>query len=286
MSMSRQVRRVAPVAIGGVGGSGTRLIAQLLMELGFYLGDDLNGANDTLWFTLLFKRPEILRVAECEFAQSLDIFIARMTGGGACSAHQAALVRRLAASDRPSEHPSDWLRLRADSLLAPQKAYLEACPWGWKEPNTHVVIDRLMRLMPKMKYLHVARNGLDMAYSANQNQLKFWGGHFIGPECETSPYYSLKYWRLIQRRVLDLCIPMGKRFFFLNYDRFCSNPLAALPGLLDFLEIRATPALVQRLARFVQPPASMGRFKHYGLDSFDPEDIAFVKQLGFDVRLD
>ncbi len=102
----------------------------------------------------------------------------------------------------------------ADSLLAPQKACLEACLWGRKEPNTHVVIDRLMRLMPKMKYLHVARNGLDMAYSANQNQLKFWGGHFIGPECEMSPYYSLKYWRLIHRRVLDLCIPMGKRFFF------------------------------------------------------------------------
>ena len=112
MSMSRQARRVAPVAIGGVGGSGTRLIAQLLMEVGFYLGDDLNEANDTLWFTLLFKRPEILRVAECEFAQSLDIFIARMTGGGACSAHQAALVRRLAASDRAPQHPSDWLRLR------------------------------------------------------------------------------------------------------------------------------------------------------------------------------
>ena len=50
----------SPVAIGGVGGSGTRLIAQLLMELGVYMGSDRNDANDNLWFTLLFKRIEIL----------------------------------------------------------------------------------------------------------------------------------------------------------------------------------------------------------------------------------
>ena len=49
-----------PVAIGGVGGSGTRLIAQILHEAGFYLGDDLSYAIDNLWFTLLFRRLEIL----------------------------------------------------------------------------------------------------------------------------------------------------------------------------------------------------------------------------------
>ena len=32
----------APVAIGGVGGSGTRLIAAILRRLDYYMGDDLN----------------------------------------------------------------------------------------------------------------------------------------------------------------------------------------------------------------------------------------------------
>jgi hypothetical protein len=57
----------SPVIIGGVGGSGTRLIAQMLKELGFYLGSDLNSANDNLWFTLLFKRIEILSASDEEF---------------------------------------------------------------------------------------------------------------------------------------------------------------------------------------------------------------------------
>jgi hypothetical protein len=49
------------VAVGGVGGSGTRLVAHVMLELGYYLGPDLNESLDTLWFTLLFKRPEIWR---------------------------------------------------------------------------------------------------------------------------------------------------------------------------------------------------------------------------------
>ena len=32
----------APVVVGGVGGSGTRVIAQLLKTIGFYMGSDLN----------------------------------------------------------------------------------------------------------------------------------------------------------------------------------------------------------------------------------------------------
>ena len=47
-----------PVAIGGVGGSGTRVVAEVLKCLGFYLGSLLNSSLDNLWFTLLFKRPD------------------------------------------------------------------------------------------------------------------------------------------------------------------------------------------------------------------------------------
>lgn len=37
-----------PVAIGGVGGSGTRVVAEIVRSLGYYLGGDLNSANDNL----------------------------------------------------------------------------------------------------------------------------------------------------------------------------------------------------------------------------------------------
>ena len=52
-----------PVVIGGVGGSGTRVVAEIIKRLGFYIGDDLDSANDNLWFLLLFKRPRWFRRA-------------------------------------------------------------------------------------------------------------------------------------------------------------------------------------------------------------------------------
>ena len=50
------VSEAEPVAVGGVGGSGTRIVAHLLRELGFDIGDDLNESLDDLCFTALFKR--------------------------------------------------------------------------------------------------------------------------------------------------------------------------------------------------------------------------------------
>ena len=45
-----------PLVIGGMGGSGTRLVAELCSLFGYYLGDDLNIASDNLLYTLIFRR--------------------------------------------------------------------------------------------------------------------------------------------------------------------------------------------------------------------------------------
>lgn len=46
-----------PIVIGGVGGSGTRMVAGLLQSFDVNLGDALNESLNILWFTLLFRRP-------------------------------------------------------------------------------------------------------------------------------------------------------------------------------------------------------------------------------------
>ena len=53
-----------PVIIGGVGGSGTRVVAEIIEHFGFYIGKDLDKARDNLWFLLLFKRPRWYRRAQ------------------------------------------------------------------------------------------------------------------------------------------------------------------------------------------------------------------------------
>lgn len=56
--MKNDTPKKGPVVIGGIGGSGTRIVAEILSRWGFYIGNDLNKFNDKLLYTLLFKRPK------------------------------------------------------------------------------------------------------------------------------------------------------------------------------------------------------------------------------------
>lgn len=272
----------APVAIGGVGGSGTRLIAAMLGTLGFYLGEDLNEAKDNLWFTLLFKRRAISGLSDPAFAELVDCFVAAMTGADIDRSAQIDRLHALAGHDR-LQHDAAWLRLRADSMIAALLAPRVPQAWGWKEPNTHVVIDRLRARMPRLRYIHVMRNGLDMAYSTNQNQLALWGPQLLARDVRMSPRDSLAYWCAVHRRVHAWGAAMGTDFLLLDYDRLCAQPRRGVRSLLEFLAIEPAPERIDTLIANVRPPSGIGRYKAHGLDDFAAADVAFVRSLGFAV---
>ena len=275
----------SPVAIGGVGGSGTRLVAEVLRALGYYMGGDLNEATDNLWFTLLFKRTELWQDVDAgrEVRRGFEVFHAAMNGASPLSHAQAAWVRSLAAVDRP-QHDAAWLGLRVESLLAAAgSARAGSGPWGWKEPNTHVLLDRLADAVPELVYVHVMRNGLDMAYSANQNQVKLWGRSFLGVEVvEPTPRTSLDFWCRVHRRVADIGQRMPGRFLLLNYDALCRAPQEGLRTLLRFLGVAVSATTEASLLALVRSPASIGRFRRHALEPFGAEAVAYVKSLGFE----
>jgi len=281
---SNPITELSPVAIGGVGGSGTRLIAQCLKELGFFLGSDLNISNDNLWFTLLFKKIEILNSSNDEFSELVEIFLKGMRGGDLFTEEQILLINKTASIDR-EQHSSIWLRERTESLLAKRSGFVSNLNWGWKEPNTHIVLDRLIKTIPKLKYIHVIRNGLDMAYSANQNQLKLWGRYFMGSNYDVSPYYSLRFWCITHQRVLEIGNSIGSGFLLLNFDDFVSYPEKGVRELLQFLGLDITSSRIYKLSELIEIPKSIGRYRQYGLEIFDRTDVAFVKQLGFAIDM-
>ncbi len=278
------ISAAGPVAIGGVGGSGTRLIARIARELGFFMGADLNEAGDNLWFTLLFKRRELLSAgADADFSEVVEIFSKVMSGGGLLSDGQVRRVRQLARDDRV-QHPAAWLAERADALLAGLDAARLGSAWGWKEPNTHVFLDRLQARFPTLKYIHVMRHGVDMALSANQNQLLLWGSQFLGqPDVSPTPRLSLAYWCVVHRRVMLLGERMPDRFMLLNYDAFCADPRSGLDGLLRFLGRSVSSEGADRLLALVRPPESIGRHAQSDADAFDRADLDFVRALGYEL---
>jgi hypothetical protein len=278
-----------PVAIGGVGGSGTRLISEILLALKFYLGDDLNCSGDNLWFTLLFKRPELLEfgaLTDDDFKRSSSVFYRVMAEGGSLTSDEELWIKTLASKDRVG-HPASWLQDRAHSLILGKLKQNHSGHWGWKEPNTHIFLDRLEKTFPGIKYIHVMRNGLDMAYSTNQNQLRLWAPFFFGAgsNYKINPYWALKYWCCVHRRVFDMAYRMQGRLLILNYDHFCSSPESGLRELLRFLGLTVSESLEDVLLSLVHFPDSIGRYRRYGLKQFDCEDIEYVNSLGFDTGI-
>jgi hypothetical protein len=272
-----------PVAIGGIGGSGTRLIAAMLKELDFFIGSDLNMALDNLWFTMLFKRLATLDCSDDYFFVLSDIFEKGMRCGAVFDENQIRIICGLEFQSYFGD-TEQWLRDRVNSLLASRESISKHYRWGWKEPNTHIHLNRLFKYFPEMKYIHVMRNGLDMAFSDNQNQLRLWGGRLLGRDMEVTPYFALKYWRKVHERILNIGSQLGGNFLLLNYDDFCNTPEIGIRNLLDFLEVDTGFGELSKLSRLVNKPLSMGRYLGHDKEQFDPEDIQFVIKMGFQIN--
>lgn len=288
----------SPIAVGGVGGSGTRVVAEILKRIGIYIGSDLNTSNDNLWFTLLFKRPGWF-IKESQnngygIFKGLSIFEKAMTGQLKPEIREFIFIARAAfeLSIKGHDHLHSgrgmWPIKRAINILNSRSINLSRyIGWGWKEPNTHIYIEYLYTYFNNLRYIHVIRNGLDMAYSNNQAQLFNWGKLF-GVDIDSSiplPKASLQYWIKANRRAIDFGRRLlGRRFLLINFDRLCLDPGYEIVCLLDFLEVNKGSVDLESLAALPRTPKTSGRYKDHDLSLFSDEEIAAVRDLGFEIH--
>ena len=287
-----------PVVVGGGGGSGTRVVAQILKELGFYLGADLNPANDNLWFTLLFKRPRWFSESpDEEVFKGLRVFEKAMTGGLGSGLQRDELRFITSATTGmvfSGHNHKGWgrglwpIKRAAKMFLSKREVGSSACAtWGWKEPNTHVYIRYLNDYFDNLKYIHVMRHGLDMAYSTNQAQLYSWGRLFgvqMPNSIQPLPKASLEYW--IKSNTTALALGkrlLGGRFFVVNFDRLCSEPRREVKKLVRFLDMDENNVSMDELCSLPKTPLSAGRYRRCELGIFDKDEIDAVRKLGFTV---
>jgi hypothetical protein len=127
------------------------------------------------------------------------------------------------------------------------------------------------------------RNGLDMAFSDNQMQLRLWGEAFLGRPVADTPADSLAYWVAAHRRIERIAANHPGRVKLLNYDALCQDPEAHLPDLLAFAGVDPDRATLDRLTPLIAPPESIGRHRARDTSGFDPDDVAYVRKLGFEV---
>ena len=272
-----------PLAIGGVGGSGTRVVATVLSQLGYFMGSDLNEPMDNLLFTLLFKRAELWPPEEhqAEINKACDIFLKASLTQKAWRKSETAYLRSLCQKNRPL-HSREWLEARVERLLDRTNRDYQHGKWGWKEPNTHILLPALLKAWPQMRYIHVVRHGLDMAYSSNQNQLQLWGRQLLGTQViSIDAGTSFQYWCAAHRRIAQIGKTMDSRFLMLNFDKLCQQPEKELEVLFNFLEIETGPEVKKHLASLVHQPTSLGRYRNQALSDIKPSDLSFLEEMGY-----
>ena len=117
-----------PVVAVGRGGSGTRLLGSLLMEMGVFLGNRRNGSIDALeWVGLI-----------CEMT------IKTVPG-------------------RPSVQAAQWRELvleKAGEILSSGE-WDGLSRWGWKLPETTLVVPEIANVFANAQFVHLVRHPVD-----------------------------------------------------------------------------------------------------------------------------
>jgi len=280
-----------PVVIGGCGGSGTRVVASLLQECGFNIGDDLNDAQDNLLFTFLFRVPRHHNKASknAEYTNDLILLYKNLFFG-----QRSILIKNWNYIPQIWEHLFCSVSFKFPySLIWIVRRFLKIFSsksrktgrWGWKEPNSQIYLKELVHYFPEMKYIHVIRNGFDMAYSRNQLQLHNWGHLYSISKAEIEgslPQASLKYWvRSNTHSISTAKELLGQSCLVVRFEDLCMHPEKTSLEIIKFLGVDEESCDLGFMKGLVVKPSTMGRYKSYDLDHMASEDIDGARLLGY-----
>jgi hypothetical protein len=285
------------VVIGGIGGSGTRVVVEIMRRLHVYTGSNLNKAGDNKWFSLLCKLPRWDLDPDGpdgpQVRRSLQILERAMTGLLVPIRDDrraiSAVVRRCSAwakqGDLLDDRSDEWLKDVANTLEqagvgVPQDAPL----WGWKEPNSHLFVPHLRAYFgDRLRYVHVIRNGIYMAHSRNQTQLLRWGSHFgIEGGVSASPERSLDYWIASNKLAIERgrAMPEGT-FLLVNHDDLCASPREGVRRFVEFLGVGTSEVELEELMALPNPARPLEVTLEQMHMEFGDERLAEVRGLGF-----
>ena len=195
-----------PVVIGATGGSGTRVMAQVLRKAGWFMGDRVNPRNeDSLpmaWF--LTKWLKTLK-------------------------------------DFPNVEPQTLARARRDfeRMIYLHRRGVSApdARWGWKNPRSLWLIPFLTERFPELKFIHMIRDARDMMLSENIYFLRQNGQWLLGPDWWRNPEAAqLELWRASNKRALEFAQQYLKdRYLLVRYEDLCQKPAETVSAVTTFL---------------------------------------------------
>lgn len=245
----------SPVIIFGTGGSGTRFVAEMTRHLGYDLGSDVNRSLDSI------------RIREY-LEQHGDAYIRAVPWMATIHDGQHEVGR--------SQATNHYRHL--ERAVTEHRATTTSALWGWKNPRSILVLPLLVDLFPNAVFIHVVRDGRDMALSRNQNQVMK-HGHLVDPTGELTPLHrSAAYWSWTNTAAHKYLQTSGRASSLLvRYEDACSQPGKTLDKMMDLLESNNNPDPISpqaiSIGRWRQQPTPVQDQLRYwareGLETFE-----------------
>lgn len=231
-----------PWVIGATGGSGTRVVARILREAGVFMGENLNPADDSL-----------------DLSKFVDKWV-------------PIYAQRSGNAPNLAEMTRDFEQALGEHLLPLQD---RSKPWGWKSPPSMYLVPFFHQQFSGLRFLHLVRDGRDMAFSANQNQLRKYG-HAILSEEENRwslPVRSVALWSRANLQAAEYGEKTLKQHYCrIRFEDLCREPGATVGRILEFFEVDGD---VAALAELPSAPGSLGRWREQ-----DPDLLEQVHEVG------
>jgi hypothetical protein len=225
-----------PIVIGGSGGSGTRAAARFLAAIGVQMGEYLNNSADAL-----------------AFVDTLDALI------------NPILENTCSLDYDPSCLPIDLATHAVEMLRSAVDIHCASSArngrWGFKNPRQIFLLPILNRTFPEFVFVHVLRDGRDMLFSDNQNQLRRYYSNLFGRPGDVTLEAAAVFWSAVNLQAASYGARVLKsRYMLLRLEDFSGEAREdnAL-GLAQRLKLDESRAVAH--SDIFRAPASLGRWR-------------------------
>lgn len=249
-----QLETLQPLIILGMHRSGTSMTVRLLSDLGIFMGRWLSRDDEAVYFQRLNRIIYNSVQADWSNIDQLLGFIHDQK----FITQQTNMLKNQITGEKLYLFGYPGL---ADffGLKLYRKLDISRLPaWGWKDPRTTLTFPIWLNIFPNAKWLHIIRNGIDVAISIHRRSLKQQKKirNRIFP-IDYKPItldftYCFRLWeKYITFTLENKHLIPSDRYLEIQYEKFLEEPQRYLNIICDFINYPLSETVVETAVRQV-----------------------------------
>lgn len=280
----------APIVIFGTGGSGTRVVTEVLKEAGCFMGYNLNKPLDNQDFGFILSGrvdwmvnhfpfdndiafPYLGLFRKVFFYQSLnlkEILLLFNVTADYIHGRSRKSFRRRPLTERLTRGRRLLKAILPGTALDIKPSYQE---WGFKSPEAIYFLLPIMKFFKDVKLIHLVRDGRDMVFSKNRSRLQYL--EMFQNKYDDTFKSQLSHWGAVNSWALE----QGERiqnkgqYLLIRYEDICESPKNAVDKVLLFSGLQYENT--ENLYNIPQPNPAINRWKEHKdlLKDIDDTDL-------------